>query len=151
MRRIAKKYKRPKRPWDSALIKEEKKLMRDYGLKRKRELWRSREILREFRGRARELIALKDPEKEKVLIEKLVKLGMLPKGSGLDNVLALNVTNVLDRRLQTIVFRKRMASTILDSRQMITHGRVHVEGRRTKFPAYLVPAELEGGISKHGD
>ncbi|MBW1839199.1 MAG: 30S ribosomal protein S4, partial [Deltaproteobacteria bacterium] len=32
------------------------------------------------------------------------------------------------------------------ARQMITHGRVTVDGRRMKFPAYLIPAEKESKI-----
>jgi small subunit ribosomal protein S4 len=150
MRRIAKKYKRPKRPWDSALIKEEKALMREYGLRKKRELWRAREILRQYRRRARDLIALKDPESEKILIEKMASIGLLTKASGLDDVLALDVRNVLERRLQTLVFRKRVAKSVMEARQMISHGRVSVAGRRMKFPAYIVPAEEEGKITVHG-
>jgi len=146
MKRIKRKFKRPKRPWNSALIKEEKALMREYGLRTKRELWRAREILRQYRKRARDLIAAEDEKNTKVIIDKMVKLGMLPKDSGLDDVLALDVNNILERRLQTIVSKRGIAKTVMEARQMITHGRVTVDGRRMKFPAYLIPAEKESKI-----
>ena len=62
MRRLKKKYKKPKRPWNSERIEEESNLLREYGLRRKRELWRAESIVRDFRQRARDLIAVKNPE-----------------------------------------------------------------------------------------
>lgn len=150
MRKIRKKFKRPKKPWDSKRIGDEKTLMKDYGLRSKRELWRAEEILRQFRRRARELIALEDPEKQKILIDRLVRLGMLSKDAGLDDVLVLNITNLLDRRLQTVVSKKRIAETVLHSRQMITHGHIFVGDRKTKFPSYLVESGEESMIRVKG-
>lgn len=147
MRRFRKRYKRPKRPWDTTRIKEEKKLMKEYGLKRKREIWIAESILRGFRQRARELIAQKDKQKEKELIDKLHKLGLLEKEKGLDDVLALTVEDVLNRRFQTVAFKKGIGKTIREARQLITHGHVVVDGRRIKFPGYLIPKDLEGKIS----
>ena len=147
MRKIRKEFKRPKKPWDSKRIGDEKKLMQSYGLRNKRELWRSEEVLRQFRRRARELIAVENPEKQKVLMDKLVKLGMLSKEAGLDDVLALEITSLLERRLQTIIHKKRLGSTPFHSRQLITHGHVYIGGKRTKFPSYLVESEEEGKIT----
>jgi small subunit ribosomal protein S4 len=147
MRRIRKKFKRPKTPWSLASIKEDTELMKEYGLRRKHELLVSREILRGFRRRARDLIAVKDAEKERLLLGKLIKLGMLADGNGLDDVLALNVRNVLDRRLQTIVFRKDMAKSAKQARQIITHDHVSIAGKRTAYPSYLVSAEEEKKVS----
>ncbi len=150
MRRIRRKYKRPKRPWDSSRIEEEARLIREFGLKRKREIWRAESIVREFRRRARELIAVKDEEKTKVLLDKLVELGLLKKGEGLEQVLALTTNDILNRRLQTIVFRKGYASSIKEARQKIAHGHIYVEGRAVKFPSYLVPVKREGLIQVKG-
>ena len=150
MRKIRKKFKRPKKPWDSKRLGDEKTLMKDYGLRNKRELWRAEEILRQFRRRARELIAVEDPEKQKVLMDRLVKLGMLSKEAGLDDVLVLNITNLLERRLQSIVSKKRIADTPLHARQLITHGHIFVGDRKTKFPSYLVESEEESRIRVKG-
>jgi small subunit ribosomal protein S4 len=107
-------------------------------------------VLRNYRQRARELIAEKNKEKEKILIEKMAKLGFLPKKeSTLDDILALNITNVLDRRLQTLVLRKGVAKTPMQARQLIVHGHISVVGRKTKFPSYMVPVEEERKISLH--
>lgn len=146
MRKIRKKFKRPKKPWDSGRIADEKKLMKVYGLKNKRELWRAQEILRQYRRRARELIAVKDPEMQKALTEKLVKLGILSKDAELDDVLALAITNILERRLQTLVSKRKLADSPLHARQLISHGHVFVGGRKAKFPSYIVPSEEESRI-----
>jgi small subunit ribosomal protein S4 len=151
MRRIRKKFKRPRKPWDSKRISDEKALMKAYGLRAKRELWRTQEILRQFRRRARDLIAVEDPEKQKILIDRLVKLGILSREAELDDVLALEITNILDRRLQTLVSRRTPAKSPLHARQLITHGHVFLGDRRTKFPSYIVPSEEEGKIKIRGD
>jgi len=147
MRRLKKKYKRPKRLWDKERIEKEKELIKTYGLRRKREIWKAEAILRKYRRMARELIAKKDKEKEKVLIEKLVRMGILSSTNAtLDDVLGLTVENILERRLQTIVYRKGFANTPKQARQFIVHGHVFVNGRKNIFPSYLVPVEEEDKI-----
>jgi small subunit ribosomal protein S4 len=147
MRKIRKKTKRPRIPWDQVQIEAEKKLLNDYGLRRKREIRSSESMLRNFRRRARDLIAVKNPEEEKTLLEKLNKLGIITKEKAtVDDVLGLDVRNVLDRRLQTLVFRKGLAPSIRQARQSIVHGHVMVGERRVQFPSYIVPAEREKHI-----
>jgi len=150
MRRIRNKFRRPKRPWDSARIKEEKNLLKEYGLRRKRELRAAEEVLRKFRQRARDLIGKEDKEKERILLEKLSKLGILKKGSALDDVLALTINDILNRRLQTIVLQKGLAKTPKHARQLITHGHISIRGRRTTFPSYLVSVDEEKRIGWYG-
>ena len=148
MRRIRKKFKKPRSPWGIVKIRDERKLLNEYGLRRKKEMLIAQEILRRYRERARKLIAEKDKEKEKVLIEKMASIGLLTKKeSTLDDILALNIMSILDRRLQTLVFRKGLAKTPRQARQFIVHGHVSVAGRRTKFPSYLVPVEHERRIT----
>lgn len=146
MKKLRKKLKRPKIPYDSVRIKEEKKLLKDYGLRRKREIWRAEEILRNFRRRARNLIATQDEEREKALLEKLSTLGLLEEEASLDNVLALEINDILDRRLQTLVYKKGLAQTPNQARQFITHGHIQVDGDKVTYPAYLVPKEKEKKI-----
>jgi len=147
MRRFRKKYKRPKRPWDKERIAEEKELLKTYGLRRKREIWRTEEILRKYRRLARRLAAEKDKEKEKILIQKLIRIGVLKPGATLDDVLGLTVKDFLERRLQTIVFKKGLANTIKQARQLIVHGHVYVNGLRTVYPSYLVNKDEEDKIT----
>lgn len=150
MRRLRKKLKRPRAPWDSSRIEEEGKLLREFGLRRKREIWSAQEVVRNFRRRARSLIAVKDEKKTEILFDKLVELGLLQKGQGLDHVLQLKTNDILNRRLQTIVLKKGFATTIKDARQRITHGHVYVGGRKTTFPSYIVPVKNEGLITLKG-
>jgi len=151
MRRIKRKFQRPKRPWDSTRIKEERELLKEYGLRIKREIRVAEEILRRFRRRARELIAVEDQEKEKVLIDKLLKLGMLTSDkTELDDVLGLDVKNILDRRLQTVVFKKALAKTPKQARQFIVHGKVGIDEKRISFPSYMVTLEEEKKIKLRG-
>jgi small subunit ribosomal protein S4 len=150
MRKLRRIYKKPKRPWDSSRIEEERKILREFGLSKKREIWVAEAIVREFRRRARDLIAIKDENQKKILLDRLVGLGLLQKGQGLENVLALNVRDVLNRRLQTLVFQKNFADTIKHARQRITHGHVYMGDRRIIFPSYIVPVGKEGMIKLKG-
>jgi len=151
MRRIRKKYKKPFRPWDKERIEEEKKVMKKYGLRRKKEIWKAGAILRNFRRRAREIAAKNDKEGERILLDKLYNLGIFESREvKLDDVLDLKIDNILSRRLQTLVFEKKLSNTILQARQLIVHGHIAVDGRRTTFPSYLVPREKEDKIGYYG-
>ena len=72
---------------------------------------------------------------ENELLTHLKKLGILQETAVLDNVLDLTIEDILERRLQTIVFRKGLARTIFQSRQLITHGHVTIDDRRVTIPA----------------
>jgi len=147
MRKLKKKLKTPKSPWDKERINKENELMKTYGLRRKREIWKAESSLRSFRGRARDLAAKKDKVQEKVLLEKLHKMGLLSKDASLDDVLDLTVENLLNRRLQTFVFKNKLANTPKQARQLITHGHIAVDGRRTIYPSLFITRGLEKKIS----
>jgi len=150
VKRQQKKYEKPLRPWDRTRIEAEKKLKQNYGLRRKKEIWRAESILRNYRRQARNLAAKKDKEKEKILIDKLVKIGLLNTGADLDDVLVLNVENLLERRLQTLTFKKGIAKTSKQARQLIVHGHVAIDGKRVRWPGTIVPISEEGKISFYG-
>lgn len=147
MRKLKKTYSKPRRPWDKSRIEEERKMMRSYGLKRKREIWKAASLLRAYRQRARNLAAVKNEVEEKRLLEKLYKLGLLEKDATLTDVLGLTVDNLLERRLQTIVVKKGLANTMKQARQLITHGHIAIDKRKVIFPSFMVPRDLENKIS----
>ncbi len=152
MRKIKKKLKKPLRPWEEDRIKEEAKLKQKYGLRRKREIYKVESILRNYRRRARNIAAQNDKEGEKILLNKLHKMGIFDKKDvELDEVLDLGIDDILKRRLQTLVFEKNLANTPMHARQLIVHGHIAVDGRRTTFPSYLVPRDLEGKIDYYGN
>jgi len=141
-----KKWIGPKHPWRKEVLEEEMILMGKYGLRNKRELWVAKTIAREFRHRARALLALPEEERkvqEKALLSKLYHLGVLPEGATLDDVLGLTAEHVLKRRLQTIVYEKGLGRTIHQARQFIVHGHIAIAGRRVTSPGYLVSKEEE--------
>jgi small subunit ribosomal protein S4 len=148
-RRIKKKYRKPKHPWRADRIEAEKRILREYGLKNKKEIWRAETILRNYRRQARRLLALHTEQarrEEKELLKSLARLGLLKKKATLDDVLALKVNDLLDRRLQTVVYKKGLANTPKHARQLIVHGHVTVKGGKVTAPSYLVRAEEEDSI-----
>jgi len=149
-KRQKRKYSRPYKRWDKSRIVEEKGIMRTYGLKNKKELWRARSELRRIRANARSLLAASGAEKErreKELLGRLYRLGLLPKDGTLDDVLSLDVRDILERRLQTQVWRKGLARTVFQARQFIVHGHVYVDGVRVTVPSYWVKRGEEDKIT----
>ena len=144
-----KKYATPRFPWRTDTLKEELKLLGQYGLRNKHELWRHETMLSKFRGIARSLIG-KPPEErrrmEEELLIRLKKLGVLHETAVLDNVLDLTIEDILERRLQTIVFRKGLAKTIYQTRQLITYGHISIGNQRVTVPSYIVTKEEEDQI-----
>jgi small subunit ribosomal protein S4 len=136
-----KKFETPRFRWRKDILEEELKLIGQYGLRNKHELWRHKTMLSKTRGIARSLIGKAPEERAKMeneLLARLKKLGILAETSALDNVLDLSIEDILERRLQTIVFRKGLARTVFQSRQLITHGHVNIGNRRVTVPGYIV-------------
>jgi small subunit ribosomal protein S4 len=144
-----KKYETPRFRWRKDTLQEELKLLGQYGLRNKHELWRHETTLSKFRGIARSLIGKTAEERAKMeneLLTRLKKLGVLQETAVLDNVLDLSTEDILERRLQTIVFRKGLAKTIYQTRQLITHGHIAIGNRRVTVPSYIVSKEEEAQI-----
>ncbi|RLG77389.1 MAG: 30S ribosomal protein S4 [Thermoprotei archaeon] len=142
-----KKWESPGHPWIKERLIQEMELVGTYGLRNKRELWIVQTMLRRIRARARALLAL-PPEirerEERTLIRKLYSMGILPsENATISDVLSLSVEAILERRLQTIVWRKGLAKTIHQARQLIVHGHIAIKGRRVTSPGYLVSREEE--------
>ena len=150
MRKLRSKIKKPRTPWDKERIDKERQLMKTYGLRRKKEIWKAESTLRSFRRRARDLAAKKDKIQEKILLDKLQKLGLLNKDATLDDVLSLTIEKLLDRRLQTFVLKNNLANTSKQARQLITHGHISVDDRKIVYPGFNVTQDLEKKISFYG-
>lgn len=151
-RRLRKKYSTPGHPFEKARIEEENKLLSEYGLKNKKEIWKAKSKIRNFRAQARAIQAdrtEKRAEREKILLNKLKRLGLLKEG-GLDEVLALDVKDLLERRLQTIVYRKGLARSVKQARQLITHGHIAIDGRKVTVPSYIVQVDEESKVGYYG-
>jgi small subunit ribosomal protein S4 len=147
MKRQKAKFETPHRPWVAEAIERDREVINSYGLRRKKEIWRAEAILREWRRKARELAAQKNETDEKVLLTKLRKLGLVGENANLDDVLGLELSNILERRLQTLVVRKGFASTAKQARQFVVHGHIAIGGTKIMWPSMLVPIALEGEIN----
>ena len=128
----------------------ELKLIGEYGLRNKHELWRQETMLSKFRSTARTLIGETPEERKKMedeILIRLKKLGVLDETAVLDNVLDLTIEDILERRFQTIVFRKGLAKTMQQARQLIGHGHMTIGNRRVTTPGYIVPKQEDDKIT----
>ncbi|MFH1106829.1 MAG: 30S ribosomal protein S4 [Candidatus Micrarchaeota archaeon] len=152
-KRLRKQYEKPKKLWSKHRIEEESKLREEYGLKNSRELWKMQTILRKIRREARRLLGGRgeDTERKKgQLISRLVKFVLKKGDATLDDVLSLTVRDILDRRLQTIAYKRHLARTMGQARQFIAHGHVSVNGIKISSPSYLVRYGEEDSVSWYG-
>jgi len=171
-----KMHERPRRPWVMQRIKEEKELAEKYGLKNKREIWKAASFIKKYRREIRSILAeisgRKPTEhtmkKKEEILTSLKRKGILKEGtyeveseaedngeskregegavSRLEDVLALSTEYILERRLQTQVYKKGLANSLKHARQLIVHGHIAVNGRRVTIPSYMVSLEEEKGI-----
>ena len=141
-----KKSARPRNPWQRNLLKEELELVGNFGLRNKKELHIASTELSRIRKQARQLLAAATEirtSREPILLSSLTRKGIVTEDATLDNVLALNVSNFLERRLQTIVLRKGLARTPHQARQLITHGHITIGENRVTIPSYTVTRNEE--------
>jgi small subunit ribosomal protein S4 len=145
-------YETPNHPFQGERIAEEQGLTGRYGLKNKEELWRAQSELRNYRREARKLLGRTQGDAEATgkeaeeFLGKLKRLGILAAEDSLDDVLSLDVTDVLERRLQTVVYRKGYANTPNQARQFIGHGHIVVDGQRVGTPSYMVSVGEEDTV-----
>ena len=157
-----KSYETPKHPWQEARMAAEVQLIKAYGLRNKREVWKAASMLRMYRSEARILLAnvaggqgveleghLKTQSDE--ILSKLIRYGILKQDSDIDGILSLKTENILERRLQTQVLRLGLARTVVQARQFITHGHIAVNGRKATIPGMLVSKGDEMHIGYYGN
>ena len=142
-------WQKPKRPLNYDLIMDELKTLGTFGLKTKKELWKTQTELSRVRLQARSLLALRQDErkrKEPILMQSLSKIGLVTEDSTLDDVLNLQVTDLLSRRLQTSAQRKLYFKTPYQARQAIVHGHIMIGDSVVTIPSYIVKTEEEAKI-----
>jgi small subunit ribosomal protein S4 len=142
-KRKRKNYSRPKKLYDKVRIKEEDELVKKYGLKNKKEIWKAEFAITKMRNLAKKLITASKEEQEK-FIEK-------QKANGFDfaeiaDVLGLDKEDYLRRRLQSIVVKKGLARTPRQARQFISHRHIVIEGNVISSPGHLTTLEEEQGV-----
>jgi small subunit ribosomal protein S4 len=143
-----KQYETPNHPYQGERIASEHSLVDRYGLKNKEELWRAQSELRSYRREARELLGQAQDDdtvirRSEEFLGRLKRVGILDETDELGDILSLEIEDILERRLQTIVYRNGLANTTQQARQFITHGHIVVDGQRHSIPSYIVDIDEE--------
>ena len=146
-KRTTKKYVRSKIMWDRERIDREHGLRDKYGLRNLRELWKATTEVSRLRRNARDVLSKRVSEKVgKDIIARLSRYSIVAKDAKIDDLFSVTPELILNRRLQSVVFRNGLAKTPAQARQLITHGFIAVEGRKVKSPGYMVAADEETKI-----
>lgn len=146
-------YETPNHPFQGERIAEESDLVDRYGLKNKEEFWRAQSELRNMRREARSLLgdAQGDvdvaQEEGAEFVARLRRLDILGENDDISAVLSLDVTDLLERRLQTVAYRQGLASSTSQARQFISHGHITVDGARVTRPSKKVEASEEDAVA----
>eukprot|EP00413_Alexandrium_margalefii_P040080 CAMPEP_0204604476 /NCGR_PEP_ID=MMETSP0661-20131031/57895_1 /ASSEMBLY_ACC=CAM_ASM_000606 /TAXON_ID=109239 /ORGANISM="Alexandrium margalefi, Strain AMGDE01CS-322" /LENGTH=194 /DNA_ID=CAMNT_0051615639 /DNA_START=58 /DNA_END=642 /DNA_ORIENTATION=- len=147
-----KTFRKPKRPFEKERLDGEMKIIGEYGLKNKREVWRVMYALAKIRKAARELLTLDEKSEQRMfageaLLRRMVRLGLLTDSERkLDYVLGLTTAKIMERRLQTKVFKLGLAKSIHHARTLIRQRHIRVGKQIVNIPSFLVRLESEKHI-----
>jgi len=142
----------PRRPYEKERLDQELKLIGEFGLRNKNEVWRVKYTLTTIRKAARELLTLeeKDPRRlfeGNALLRRLVRIGVLDEEHmKLDYVLGLKIEDFLERRLQTQVFKLGLAKSIHHARVLIRQRHIRVRRQLVTIPSYIVRLDSQKHI-----
>ncbi len=151
-RKPRKAFETPRHPWRKEQLEAELHLLGEYGLRDKHELRRHETKLSGIRGIARSLLGATEEQKSQIesqYLKHLARLGILPESASVDNILDLSVKDLMERRLQTIVYRSGLAKSIHQARQFVSHGHISVANDIVSVPSYIVKRDEESRIAFH--
>jgi len=151
-RNYSKTAKAPRRPFEKSRLDSELRIVGEYGLKNKREVWRVMFALSKIRSAARYLLTLDEDNETRqfqgqALLRKLVRMGLLNETERkLDYALGMTCEKMLERRLQTKVFKSGLAKTIHHARVLIRQRHIRVGKQLCDSPSFLVRVDSEKHI-----
>merc|ERR1719198_30136 len=152
LRNFSKTTKSPRRAYDKERLDKELQMIGTYGLKTKREIWRVGLILSKVRAVARRLLTLEERDPERIfqgqaLMRRMIRYGILDEDKQrLDYVLELKVEDFLERRLQTLVFKRGLAKSIHHARVLIKQKHIRVGHQIVDVPSFMVRVESQPHI-----
>ena len=88
---------------------------------------------------------LREKQKAKFVYGVLEKQfhGYFEKAKAMPGVTGENLMRILESRLDNVIFRLGFAKTRKEARQIVTHGHIHVNGKRVDIPSFRVrPGDL---------
>mmetsp|Transcript_30037 Transcript_30037/g.42223 ORF Transcript_30037/g.42223 Transcript_30037/m.42223 type:complete len:195 (-) Transcript_30037:110-694(-) len=152
LRSASKTAKAPRRPYEKERLDQELKIVGEFGLRNKREVWRVQRVVSKIRGAARQLLTLdeKDPRRlfeGAALMRRLHRYGVLDENQNkLDYVLGIKVNDFLERRLQTQVFKLGLAKSIHHARVLIRQRHIRVGKQIVNVPSFMVRVDSQKHI-----
>src|SRR3989344_4463639 len=120
-KKLKKKYNTPIHPWNKNAIEQERILTKEYGLTNKKEIYIATSFLKKY--------------------------GFLQVGSSLDQILGLETKDVMERRLQSLLFRRGFARSMKQARQFVTHRHVIIGKKQITSPSYMLTLEEESSLT----
>ncbi|CRK96886.1 CLUMA_CG010016, isoform A [Clunio marinus] len=149
---FSKTYVTPRRPYEKPRLDAELKVIGQFGLRNKREVWRVKYTLAKIRKAARELLTLEEKDEKRLfqgnaLLRRLVRIGVLDESRmKLDYVLGLKIEDFLERRLQTQVFKLGLAKSYHHARVLIRQRHIRVRKQVVNIPSFVVRLDSQKHI-----
>merc|ERR1711865_1024769 len=150
--KYGKTFRKPKAAFEKERLDAEMKIVGEYGLKNKREVWRVQYALAKIRTAARVLLTLDEKNEQRIfagdaLLRRMLRLGLLLESEKkLDYVLGLTAAKIMERRLQTKVFKLGLAKSIHHARCLIRQRHIRVGKQICDIPSFIVRVDSEKHI-----